>query len=139
MCGPDHKRHRNNHRKHPSKSRPFPACSQDNIGEPKNFILIIGYCVKRTLGAQIVAVHCRANILCESRDVRARIPSVEARSSHADKPELRRHVESLGGEFKKVSVIHGKESQCLAFAETVCGLRSQAEIVVPEYKKTVSI
>ena len=45
--------------------------------------------------------------------------------------ELRRYVENIGGNLKKIAVVHGEESQCLAFAETLCKIRPAAEITVP--------
>ena len=127
------------HHKHPNQSRPHPVCSQNNIGDPKNFIFFIGYIARVTLGVQILRISCRIKIFCESQDECKRVASIDACSGHADKPELHRQVESLRGESKKVSVIHGTESQCLAFAETRCALRPLAEIVVPERKGIVSI
>ena len=53
--------------------------------------------------------------------------AVDAFSGHADRNELRRCVESLTGNIKKISVIHGKESQCLAFAETLRQWKPKAE------------
>ena len=69
------------------------------------------------------------NIFGEPYAVRARIASVDAFSGHADKNELQRYVESLSGDIKKISVIHGEEAQCLAFAETLRGQKPKAEVV----------
>ena len=60
-------------------------------------------------------------------------------SGHADKHELRRYVEAMTGDMKKISVIHGEESQALAFAETLRGMKPRAEVIVPEYRQVVTI
>jgi metallo-beta-lactamase family protein len=104
---------------------------KNNIGNPKNLILFIGYCAEHTLGAQILAGRNPVNIFGEPHEVRARIASIDAFSGHADMHELRRYVENIGGNLKKIAVVHGEESQCLAFAETLRKIRPAAEVTVP--------
>jgi metallo-beta-lactamase family protein len=112
---------------------------RNNIGDPKNLILFIGYCAEHTLGAQIMAGSSPVNIFGEPNVVRARIASIDAYSGHADKNELRRYVEALTGDIKKIHVIHGEESQALAFAAALRTLKPKAEVLVPEYKQSVLI
>jgi len=104
---------------------------KNHIGNPVNLILFIGYCAEHTLGAQIMAGASPVNIFGEPCEVRARVASLDAFSGHADKHELQRYVESLTGDIKKISVIHGEETQCLAFAETLRRLKPRAETKVP--------
>jgi len=112
---------------------------KNNIGDAKNLILFIGYCAEHTLGAQIMAGMNPVNIFGEPNAVRARIASIDAYSGHADKNELHHYVESLSGDIKKINVIHGEESQCLAFAETLRAMKPKAEVISPEYRQVVSI
>jgi metallo-beta-lactamase family protein len=112
---------------------------KNNIGDAKNLVLFVGYCAEHTLGAQILAQRSPVNIFGEPHEVRARIASVDAFSGHADKNELRRYVEALTGDIKKISVVHGEESQALAFGETLRAMKPKAEVVVPEYKQVVEI
>jgi metallo-beta-lactamase family protein len=112
---------------------------KNNIGDPKNLILFIGYCAEHTLGAQIRSGASPVNIFGEPYQVRAKVAAVDAYSGHADKNELRRYVEAMTGDLKKINVIHGEESQALAFAETLRALKPKAEVVVPEYRQVVSI
>jgi len=104
---------------------------KNNIGNPANLILFIGYCAEHTLGAQIMAGQNPVNIFGEPCEVRARIASIDAYSGHADKNELRRYVEAVKGNLKRISVIHGEEEQSLAFAGALCSLKPGVEIVVP--------
>lgn len=91
----------------------------NNIGDPANLILFVGYCAEHTLGAQIMSGHNPVNIFGEPHEVRARVASLDSFSGHADKNELRGYVAALTGSLKQISVIHGEESQSLAFAETL--------------------
>ena len=77
------------------------------------------------------------NIFGDPYQVRAKIASVDAFSGHADKNELRKYVEGLSGNIRKVAVVHGEESQALAWAETMRQLKPKAEVIVPEYRQAV--
>ena len=112
---------------------------KNNLGDSKNLVLFIGYCAEHTLGAQIMAGRNPVNIFGEPHAVRARIDSIDAFSGHADKNELKRYVEKMTGEIKKISVVHGEESQALAFAETLRAMKPKAEVMVPEYKQLTEI
>ena len=56
-----------------------------------------------------------------------------------NEPELRRYVDALTGDIKKVFVVHGEESQAMAFAETLRAMKPKAEVFVPEYKQSATI
>jgi metallo-beta-lactamase family protein len=111
----------------------------NNLGNPLNLILFIGYCAEHTLGAQIMSGANPVNIFGEPHEVRARVASVDSFSGHADRHELRRYVESLRGDIKKIAVIHGEAEQALAFAQTLRTMKPNAEVVVPEYQQTLEI
>jgi metallo-beta-lactamase family protein len=112
---------------------------KNNIGDPKNLVLFVGYCAEHTLGYQILAGRNPVNIFGEPVQVRAKIASIDAFSGHADKHELRRYVEALTGDIKKISVIHGEEAQSLAFAETLKTLKPKAEVFVPNLGEAMTI
>jgi metallo-beta-lactamase family protein len=112
---------------------------KNNIGDPKNLVLFVGYCAEATLGAQILAKQSPVNIFGEPYEVRAQIGSIDSFSGHADKNELRRYVEGISGNIKRICVIHGEESQALAFAQTLRGMKPKAQVVVPDYRQVVEI
>jgi metallo-beta-lactamase family protein len=112
---------------------------KNNIGDEKNLVLFIGYCAEHTLGCQILKGQNPVNIFGEPHTVRAHVASIDAFSGHADRNELKRYVERLTGDIKKISVIHGEEEQCLAWAETLRKLKPKAEVLVPEYKQQLEV
>jgi metallo-beta-lactamase family protein len=111
---------------------------KNNIGDPKNLILFIGYCAEHTLGAQILSGREVVNIFGEPHKVRARVAAIDSFSGHADKHELKRYVERIGGELRKIAVVHGEDSQSTAFAETLKVMHPRAEVVIPEDRQAVS-
>ncbi len=112
---------------------------RNNLGDPKNLALFLGYCAEATLGDQIVKGKNPVNIFGEPCEVRAKVVSLDTYSGHADKNELRNYVQKLTGDIKKIICIHGEETQVLAHGETLRGLKPKAQVIVPEYKQTVEI
>src|SRR6185503_12643678 len=110
---------------------------KNNIGDPNNLILFVGYCAEHTLGAQIVSGRSLVNIFGEPHEVRARIASLDAFSGHADRTELKRYVAALTGDIKKIAVIHGEESQALAFGDILKQMKPKAEVIVPVYRQAI--
>ena len=68
---------------------------KNNIGDPKNLILFIGYCAEGTLGSQITAGKSPVNIFGEPHDVRAKVASLDTYSGHADRSELKQYVQQF--------------------------------------------
>jgi metallo-beta-lactamase family protein len=112
---------------------------KNNIGNPKNLVLFIGYCAEGTLGAQIRAGKTPVNIFGDPYEVRAQVVSMDTYSGHADKNELRRYVEKISGDIRQVFCIHGEESQCQAHASTLRAMKPKAEVTVPYYQQVVEI
>ncbi len=112
---------------------------KNHLGDPKNLILFIGYCAEHTLGAQIVAGKNPVNIFGEPQEVRAKVVSLDTYSGHADKNELRRYVQKISGNLKKIFCIHGEEAQCLAHAETLRAMKPHAQVLVPDYRQVEEI
>ena len=93
---------------------------KNNIGDPKNLVLFIGFCAEHTLGAQILSGREEVNIFGDPYKLRAKVARVDSFSGHADRNELSRYVQNLTGDMKKIFVCHGEEEQ---FA----GVRGNAE------------
>ena len=112
---------------------------KNNIGDARNLILFIGYCADHTLGAQILARRSPVNIFGEPQVVRARIASLDSFSGHAGRSELIAYVNRLTGPLKRIFVIHGEESQSLAFADTLRQIKPQSDVLVPERGQIVTL
>jgi metallo-beta-lactamase family protein len=112
---------------------------KNNLHNPKNMVLFIGYCAEHTLGAQIRSGRSPVNIFGEPYNVAAQIAAIDSFSGHADRSELVSYVQALTGDIKKVFIVHGEESQAMAFGETMRQLKPGAEVVVPEYKHVAQV
>ena len=108
-----------------------------HISDPKNLVLLAGHCAADTLGAQLLARRSPVSIFGELYEIGAQVASMDALSGHADRNELRRYVEAITGDLKKIGVVHGEESQSLALADVLCQLRPDAQVFVPEYRQVL--
>jgi metallo-beta-lactamase family protein len=86
---------------------------KNNVGDPKNLVLFIGYCADHTLGAQLLSGRTTVNIFGEPHTVRAQVASIDSFSGHADKNELGRYVGQISGATKKITVVPGDEPQAI--------------------------
>ncbi len=84
---------------------------KNNIGDPKNTVMVIGYMAKNTLGRRIVEKHEKVKIFGEERALRARVEVMNSFSAHADRDDLLNYVLPLKGSVKKIFIVHGEEDQ----------------------------
>ena len=112
---------------------------KNNMENPNNLVLFVGYCAQHTLGARIINGDSPVKIFGDKYEVKAQVERLDAFSGHADKHELKEFVGNLTGEIKQAFVVHGEEDQSLAFADTLRDLLPAAKVDVPEYGKKVTI
>ncbi len=104
----------------------------NNIENPKNIILIVGYMARDTLGRKLKDGAERVKILGDEYKVRAEVISIDALSAHADRNELLAYISHIDRRYLKgIFVVHGEEEQSFALAD---GLREIGfeNVVVPE-------
>jgi metallo-beta-lactamase family protein len=87
----------------------------NNISEPQNTVLFIGYQAVGTLGRSIVDGIKKVRILGQRYPVRARIAEIKGFSAHADRNELLEWISHV--DPKRVFVIHGEAEAAKEFAE----------------------
>ena len=104
---------------------------KNNIEDPKNLILFVGYCAQHTLGSRIVNGDSPVNIFGEPYEVKAQVARHDAFSGHADRDELVSHVEASSGKMKDIYVVHGEEGSALAFGDTLQSISPKSRVTVP--------
>jgi metallo-beta-lactamase family protein len=81
----------------------------NNIEDPRNTILVVGYCSPTTLGARIVSGENPGSIFGEKHPVRATVERIEAFSSHGDYTEMKDYVSCQDRtQLKEVFLVHGE-------------------------------
>jgi metallo-beta-lactamase family protein len=92
---------------------------KNNIENPRNTILIVGYQAADTLGRRLVEKQKRVRIFGEMYEVRAKVKVLNGFSAHANAAELAEITAPLAGTVKRAFMIHGEPDQAQALADTM--------------------
>jgi metallo-beta-lactamase family protein len=105
---------------------------KNNIEDPRNTVLIVGWQAPHTLGRRLVERQSVVKIFGEEYQLRARVETINAFSAHADRDELVGYVQELGPErLKAAFVVHGEEEASLSLADQLLNLGVR-QAIVPE-------
>jgi metallo-beta-lactamase family protein len=104
---------------------------KNNIGDPRNTVLITGYQAENTLGRKIEQQYQEVPIFGEPMPLRAEVQRLDALSGHADRDEMLKWMEPIASGLKKVFLVHGEPDQQKALAVAIRD-RYGLEVVVPE-------
>jgi metallo-beta-lactamase family protein len=110
---------------------------KNNLENPNNVVLIVGYQAENTLGRKLVDGAKEVNIFGDTYAVRASVLVMDAFSAHADRSDLIEYITRVEG-LKKVFLVHGEQSQLNIFS----GVLNQAgynDVYVPKYGEEVEI
>jgi metallo-beta-lactamase family protein len=104
---------------------------KNNIGDPRNTVLITGYQAENTLGRKILEQHKEVPVFGELMPLRAEVQRLDALSGHADRDEMLAWMKPIAGGLKKVFLVHGELDQQKAFAAAIHE-RYGLEVIVPD-------
>jgi metallo-beta-lactamase family protein len=81
----------------------------NNIGNPKNTILMVGYCTPESLGGKLKAGEKQVRIFGEPYDVKARVVNMDYFSAHADYKEILQFLQhQKADKVSQVFLVHGE-------------------------------
>ncbi|MHC1777660.1 MAG: MBL fold metallo-hydrolase RNA specificity domain-containing protein [Lentimicrobium sp.] len=90
----------------------------NNISNPRNTILAVGYCAPSTLGARILRGDKEVSIFGVLHEVRAKTERIEAFSGHADADEMLDYISCQDkNQVRKVFLVHGEIEAQSAYRE----------------------
>jgi len=112
---------------------------KNNIEDPRNTILIVGWQAPHTLGRRLVERQASVKIFGEEYSLKARVETINGFSAHADREELLDYVRQLKPRrLQSAFVVHGEEASSLALAEGLetLGVR---EAIVPREGQEIEV
>ena len=104
---------------------------KNNVEDPRNIVLFVGYQAEHTLGRRIVERQTPIRIFGEEYEVNARIHTINALSAHADRDGLLKCYDGVSSTVRKVFVIHGEPESSKALADAIRE-RGAHDVVIPE-------
>ena len=81
---------------------------KNNIENPNNTILVVGYMAEDTLGRKIVERHPEIRIFGRPYDLRAEVIKINAFSAHADNDALVDYANECKSKLRQVFIVHGE-------------------------------
>lgn len=106
----------------------------NEISNPKNTVLIVGYMAEDTLGRRIRDGQKQVKILGDMYQVNAKVEQINAFSAHADYNEMIGWLKEIDtSRLKKIFLVHGEKDQQEGFKQHLADAGfPNVEIVVPE-------
>ncbi|NNL29636.1 MAG: MBL fold metallo-hydrolase, partial [Gemmatimonadetes bacterium] len=93
---------------------------RNNVEDPRNTVMIVGYCAPHTLGRRIVERRREIKIFGEPHRLRAEVEVMNSYSAHADEPELVDFVSHLDPDrLKQIFLVHGDPPRQLALYDAL--------------------
>lgn len=91
---------------------------KNNISDPKNLILVVGFMAQGTRGRDIVEGKNKINIFGEDIPLRAEVIVFNAFSGHADKLELLDYIRNIN-DLEQIFIVHGEENECAVLRDNI--------------------
>lgn len=88
---------------------------RNNIQNPKNMVLIVGWQAPNTLGRRLADREPMVRIFGEPHDVRAEVVTIGGLSSHAGQTKLLEYAKATQSTLDDLYLIHGDEDAASAF------------------------
>ncbi len=91
------------------------------LEDHRNTVLLVGFCAQHTLARRILDGEKLVRVLGSECRVRAEVAFIGGLSTHADRDELLAYLQGMSSPPANLFLVHGEETQSLAFAATLRG------------------
>ena len=90
---------------------------RNNVGDPKNTILITSWMAPHTLGRRLSEGSKKIKIFGEKHSVKAEVQRLDGLSAHAGQSALVEYAAAVKGRVKQIFLVHGEEKPAAALME----------------------
>jgi len=111
---------------------------RNNIENPRNTVLIVGWQAPYTLGRRLADREKRIKIFGEAFTRRAEVVTIGGLSAHAGQNLLVEYAMAVKDQVKKVFLVHGEEKSASALREEL-NARNLSQVYYPELHSMVEI
>jgi metallo-beta-lactamase family protein len=111
----------------------------NNVENPKNTIMMIGFCAEHTLGRRIIDKSPEVKIFGARFSLRAEVVVHNSFSAHADNDELMRYINRFDKQaLANIFVVHGEPEKSAQFAANL-GTAGFKHVEIPKLGEKVDI
>ncbi len=112
---------------------------KNNIEDPGNTILIVGYCTPSSLGGRLRNKDERVRIFGEEFEVKARVEVMDSYSAHGDYEEMIEYLSCQDpGKVENMFLVHGDPEVMKSFGEKL-NKKGFRKVIIPEMHETISL
>ena len=111
---------------------------KNNIEDPRNIVLFVGFQAQNTLGRRIVDRVSPVTIFGEPYKLNARVHTINALSAHADRNELADYFTRMGPKVERAFVVHGEEQACANLAADLRHMGAR-DVLIPACNDSAEI
>ena len=104
---------------------------KNNVEDPRNTILIVGWQAPHTLGRRLVEKQKEVKVFGESYQLRAQVETLNGLSAHADRSELLDWTGHLVKRPHHTFIVHGEDEAALALADALQKEHKFSNVYVP--------
>jgi len=104
---------------------------KNNIGDPRNTVLLTGYQAENTLGRKIEQGLAEVPIFGIPMPLRAEVEKLDELSGHADQREILAWMKPIASGLKRVFLVHGENGAQPALAKAIAA-EYRIDVVIPE-------
>ncbi|MCA9935362.1 MAG: MBL fold metallo-hydrolase [Ardenticatenaceae bacterium] len=112
---------------------------KNNIEDPRNTILIVGWQAPDTLGRRIVDRVPKVKIFGEEYHLKADVVTINGFSAHADRKELLEWAGHFHKRPQHTFIVHGEEEASNALANGLQSEQGYTNVIVPELGQRITI
>ncbi|MBP8975210.1 MAG: MBL fold metallo-hydrolase [Bacteroidetes bacterium] len=111
----------------------------NNVGNPNNTILIVGFQAENTLGRRLVDKVPEISIFGDVYKVNAEIEVLNSFSAHAGQDEILEYISALDlSKLKKILLVHGEINQSIALQKELA-TRLTIPILIPQKGEVIDL
>ena len=111
---------------------------RNNIEDPRNTVLIVGWQAPYTLGRRLAEREKRIKIFGEAFTRRAEVETIGGLSAHAGQDMLVEYALTVKDQVKKVFLVHGEEKPAMALREKLAE-KGLSQVYYPELHSMAEI
>jgi metallo-beta-lactamase family protein len=111
---------------------------RNNIENPRNTVLIVGWQAPYTLGRRLAEREKRIKIFGEAFTRRAEVETIGGLSAHAGRDLLTEYALAVKDQVKKIYLVHGEKKSAMALRENLSE-HGLSEVYYPELHSSVEI
>ncbi len=112
---------------------------RNNIEDPRNTVLMVGYCADHTLGKRLIERRPEVRIFGERHTLRSDVVVMNQYSAHADEPGLLNVIQSLDQDrLRNIFLVHGAPERQNAFMDRLVKEKYKG-VLIPEHGESFEL